>query len=145
MMNREAALNTLRLTAQASHADIVAAYNRLARRYPLQQFPARHTGILEAKTALLSPESAFKEMLFAETIDLNWLNSYSINSEKGQDTTSIDEAHSKQCLETLFRPHLKKGCDLFPPSVGMETEFFQMLNELGPEGLQDFMEYFHQP
>ncbi|MFT5084196.1 MAG: hypothetical protein ACI9Y1_002249 [Lentisphaeria bacterium] len=82
-MNREAALSTLRLTAQASHADIVAAYNRLARRYPLQKFPERHTRILEAKTALLSPESAFKEMLFAEAIDLNWLNPYSSKGEKG--------------------------------------------------------------
>ncbi|MFT5084195.1 MAG: hypothetical protein ACI9Y1_002248 [Lentisphaeria bacterium] len=42
-------------------------------------------------------------------------------------------------------PPPEKGCDLFPLSVGMKTEFIEMLNELDPEGLQDFMEYFHQP
>jgi len=141
MMDRETALNTLRLSAHASRADIIDSYARLARRYPLQQFPERHTRLLEAKTALLSPESAFKDMLFEEIIDLHWLNRYSSKGETNQSSASVDGPHPKQCLEALFRPILKMGLDLFPVNDSM-TEFAQLLDEISPEGLQDLIESF---
>jgi hypothetical protein len=118
MMDRETALDTLRLSANASHADIVAAFSRLARRYPLQQFAERHTRLLEAKSALLSPELAFKDMLFEENIDLNWLNRYTTGDGARLETATADEPSPRQCLEALFRPHLKNG--FCAPSSGSQ-------------------------
>lgn len=142
MMDRETALGILRLSANASHADIVTAFSRLARRYPLQQFTEGHTRLLEAKTALISPELAFKDMLFKETIDLNWLNRYTTGDGANQDTASDDEPNPKQCLEALFRPHLKKGRSLFPVGAAIGGSLSQILDELGPKGLRDLIENF---
>ena len=141
-MDRETALATLRLSANASPADIVTAFSRLARRYPLQQFAERHSRLLEAKTALLSPELMFKEMLFEETIDLSWLNRYTTGDGASLETASADEPNPKQCLEALFRPHLKKGLTLFPMDTAMENDFTEILDELGPEGLQELIDNF---
>ena len=140
MMDRETALNTLRLAADASHTDVIAAYSRLARRYPLQQFPERHARLLEAKTALLSPELAFRDMLFDEQIDMSWLNRYSSQDESNQNPVSADESRLQPCLETLFRPHLRKGTALFPMSTHMLDGLGQLLDELGPDGLEELIE-----
>ena len=142
MMDRETALGTLRLSANASHDDVVTAFSRLARRYPLQQFAERHTRLLEAKTALLSPELAFKDMLFEETIDLNWLNRYTTRNEADQETASADKSNPKQCLEALLRTHLKKGRTLFPMDAAMGNDFAEILDELGPEGLRKLIDNF---
>ncbi|MEE8056623.1 MAG: hypothetical protein V3T17_02125 [Pseudomonadales bacterium] len=146
MMDRETALNTLRLPANASRSAIVAAYSRLARRYPLQQFPERHTRLLQAKTVLLNPEKAFKAILMEETIDLSWLNPYSNKESQGADsdeTVPADLLSSpKQCLEALFRPHLKKGVDLFPNAVGFEDECAQIIKALGPGGIEKLINGF---
>ena len=75
-MNRARALEVLRLGSAATEADIIAAYNRLARRYPMQQFPERHSDLLQAKTCLLQPELAFNHILHEETLELSWLNQY---------------------------------------------------------------------
>lgn len=145
MMDRETALGILRLSANASHADIVTAFSRLARRYPLQQFTERHTRLLEAKTALLNPELAFKDMLFRETIDLNWLNRYTIGDGVSQDTAPADGPNPNQCLEALLRPHLKKGVNLFPMGATLGRNLSQVLDELGPEALRDLIENFRFP
>jgi hypothetical protein len=145
MMDRETALGILRLSANASHADIVTAFSRLARRYPLEQFTERHSQLLEAKTALLSPELAFKDMLFKETIDLNWLNRYTVGDGVNQDPAPADGQNPKQCLEALLRPHLKKGISLFPIDATMEENLSQILDEFGPEGLREMIENFDFP
>jgi hypothetical protein len=142
MMDRETALDTLRLSANASHADIVAAFSRLARRYPLQQFAERHTRLLEAKSALLSPELAFKDMLFEENIDLNWLNRYTTGDGARLEIATADEPSPRQCLEALFRPHLKNGFTFFPMDTSMENDFAEILDELGPEALQELIDNF---
>lgn len=142
MMDRETALDTLRLSTNASHADIVAAFSRLARRYPLQQFAERHTRLLEAKAALLSPELAFKDMLFEENIDLNWLNRYTTGDGARLETATADEPSPRQCLEALFRPHLKNGFTFFHMDTSMENDFAKILDELGPEALQDLIDNF---
>ena len=141
MIDRKTALDTLRLPANAGRSEIVVAYNRLARRYPLQQFPERHTRLLQAKTVLLNPETAFKAMLMEETIDLSWLNRYSTQRTDNGETASAGlSANPKQCLEAMFRPQLKKGVDLFPEAFGLDNEFAQMIKALGPEGLQGLID-----
>jgi hypothetical protein len=151
MIDRETALNTLRLSAQANRADIVTAYSRLARRYPLQQFPERHTRLLEAKTALLSPELGFRDMLFEEAVDLSWLNRYPTEEKTNQDTVPVGTSpvstppHPKQFLEALFRPHLKKNLELSSMDAGMEDELAQILDDLGGEGLQELIERLNFP
>lgn len=145
MMDRQTALTTLRLSAQADRRDIITAYTRLARRYPLQQFPERHAQLLEAKTALLNPELGFKEMLFEENVDLGWLNHYAAKKETSPDTTHTNKiADSKQLLAALFRPHLKKGLNLLAvPASGADAKFAQALGEIGPEDLEEFMKRFN--
>ena len=147
MIDRQAALTTLRLTEGASRADIIAAYSRLARRYPLQQFPERHTRLLEAKTLLLSPELAFKNILFEEQIDLSWLNPYSIDEDKAnKNPTDSDQNPLQTCLQALFRPHFKKGSMLFPMNeVHMEKTLSRLFDELGPKGLEELMGGFKFP
>lgn len=142
MMDRTTALEALRLADQASRTEIVTAYNRLARRYPLQQFPARHTRLLEAKTALLNPELVFKDLLFEETIDLGWLNRYPSEATVSKDAVPAEPSGPKQCLEALFRPHFKKSVDLFSVDSGMPEGFARILEEIGPDGLQELMERF---
>ncbi len=140
MMDRTTALNTLRLATDASHSDIIAAYNRLARRYPLQQFPKRHTQLLDAKTALLSPDNAYKAMLFEDTLDLSWLNTYTPQVDANQTTTASDAPVTpKQCLEALCRQHFKRGPDLFAPDEELDADFVRLLNELGPDGIQEII------
>ena len=141
-MDRETALSTLRLSTDASRTDIVTAYSRLARRYPLQQFPERHARLLEAKTALLSPELAVKNILLEEHIDMGWLNRYSKESKSNKKTTSVDQNPMQLCIEAIFRPHLKKGALLFPVDTPLEEGFNQLLNEIGPDGLLELIENF---
>lgn len=141
MMDKETALGTLRLSTDESRTDIIAAYDRLARRYPLQQFSERHARLLEAKTILLSPELAFKNILLEEHIDMKWLNRYSSRDESSQ-LASADQNTLPLCLEALCRSHLKKGFSLFPIDASMEGEFAQLFDELGPDGLQELIEGF---
>lgn len=145
MMNQTTALEALRLKDQASRTEIVTAYNRLARRYPLQQFPERHTRLLEAKTALLNPELGFKDLLFEETIDLSWLNRYAAEPTASKDTPVGQSSGPKQCLDALFRSHFKKSVDLFSVDVGMPEDFARILEEIGPDNLQELMERFGLP
>ena len=109
MIDREAALKALRLDAEATREQIVGAYNKLARRYPLQQFPDRHSKILQAKAALLNPEQAFKMILQQDSVDLRWLNRYSkqnSNDSIARDKGAIDV---KDCLSAMMRPSIKNN------------------------------------
>ena len=145
MMDREAALNTLRLPANADYSQIVSAYSRLARRYPLQQFPERHTRLLQAKTLLLNPETAFKDILTEDTVNLSWLNRYATRAT-ARDTAdsgpavASTEPDPRQCLEALLRPHLISKADSFSRTVEFEDELEQMIEELGLEGIQGLID-----
>jgi hypothetical protein len=143
MMDRETALNTLRLPANADHSQIVSAYNRLARRYPLQQFPDRHTRLLQAKTLLLNPETAFKDILTEDTVNLSWLNRYATNglSSSGPAVANA-EPDPKRCLEALLRPHLISNSDNFARigAFDFDGELARMIEELGIEGVQGLID-----
>jgi hypothetical protein len=145
MMDRETALNTLRLPADADHSQIVSAYGRLARRYPLQQFPERHTRLLQAKTLLLNPETAFKDILTEDTVNLSWLNRYATgetaNSGRAVESASA-EPNLKQCLEAMLRPHLISNADSFSRTGVFDfgDELGRMVEELGIEGIQGFID-----
>lgn len=142
MMDRETALSTLRLSTDATHADILTAFSRLARRYPLQQFPKRHTSLLEAKSVLLNPELAFRNVLFDEHIDLGWLNRYSKKDESNKSITSADQDPIQFCMEAIFRPHLKQGSLLFPINTPLEKNLSRLLDEIGPDNLRELIESF---
>jgi hypothetical protein len=141
MMDRETALNTLRLPADADHSQIVSAYSRLARRYPLQQFPERHTRLLQAKTLLLNPETAFKEILTEDRVNLSWLNRYATTgmANSGAVVASA-EPDPKQCLEAMLRPHLISNADSFSKTPGLDDELERMIEELGIEGIQGLID-----
>ena len=75
-MDRETALTVLRLDDNPDESRIVAAYARLTRRYPRNQFPERYERLLQAKERLLNPPLGFKEILFdAVAPPLAWLPS----------------------------------------------------------------------
>ena len=143
MMDRETALNTLRLPANADHSQIVSAYGRLARRYPLQQFPERHTRLLQAKTLLLNPETAFKEILTEDTVNLSWLNRYATRetTSSGSEVARA-EPDPKQCLEAMLRPHLMSNADSFSRTgaFDFDDELARMVEELGLEGIQGLID-----
>ena len=141
MMDRETALNTLRLPADADHSQIVSAYSRLARRYPLQQFPERHTRLLQAKTLLLNPQTAFKDILTEDTVNLSWLNRYATTGMANSEAVVASaEPDPKQCLEAMLRPHLISNADSFSKTLGLDDELERMIEELGIEGIQGLID-----
>ena len=58
------------------------------------------------------------------------------------ETATADEPSPRQCLEALFRSHLKNGFTFFPMDTSMENDFAEILDELGPEALQDLIDNF---
>ena len=142
-MDRETALNTLRLPADADHSQIVSAYSRLARRYPLQQFPERHTRLLQAKTLLLNPQTAFKDILTEDTVNLNWLNRYAAGetANSGPEVASAEPA-PRQCLEAMLRPHLISNADSLSRTgaFDFDDELKQMIEDIGLEGIQGLID-----
>ncbi len=145
MINREVALNTLRLPIDANRADIISAYGRLARRYPLQQFPERHSQLLEAKSLLLNPELAFQEILTEDVLDISWLNQYSHLPQSENNVNVVDtNSAMKNCLQALLRPHLLKKAALFEDKldIGFDADIDQILDELGHDGLRKLIDEF---
>jgi hypothetical protein len=55
-----------------------------------------------ANAALLSPGLAFKDMLFEENIDLNWLNCYTTLDGARVETATADEPGPRQYLELQY-------------------------------------------
>ena len=143
MMDREAALNTLRLPANADYSQIVSAYSRLARRYPLQQFPERHTRLLQAKTLLRNPETAFKDILTEDTVNLSWLNRYAtMETANSGPEVARAEPDTKQCLEAMLRPHLLSNADSFSRAgaFDFDDELARVIEELGLEGVKGLID-----
>ena len=137
MMDRETALSTLRLSADASRTDILTAFSRLARRYPLQQFPERHARLLEAKTALLSPELVVKNILFEDRVDVAWLNRYPKEGQSNEAAARAEHKPMQLQIEAMFRPHLKRGLSLFPVGTSFGQEVNRLFDELGPDDFFD--------
>lgn len=136
-MDRDTALGVLRLAADAQPEAIIAAYSRLARRYPSQQFPERHAQILEAKTALLNPELAFRAILFDEQIDVHWLNRYDDQAPQ----PAGHDASLQAAMEALFRPYLQQGSgvllDESPSVIDSMKQFFSQFSEDELRGLME--------
>lgn len=142
-MDKATALSTLKLPPSATRSDILAAFTRLARRYPLQQFPERHTRLLEAKKMLLNPEAGVKEILFGSEVDMSWLNHY-ICEQDVRDASATEDAHALHaCVEALCRPHLQKGRMLCPLPVDFPQELDELLAGLGPEGVMELLNKFN--
>ncbi len=139
-MDRQTAQEVLRLSDSPSRKEVVTAYSRLARRYPMQQFPERHARLLEAKDALLNPQMAFKAILTEQTVDLTWLNRHE-RQKTNQASSNVNDVQvdPRQYLEAWCRPHFKKGIELFPDESGCESMLEEMIKVLGPKGLFDLM------
>ena len=148
-MDRATALKTLNLSPNATETDILKAFSRLTRRYPLHQFPERHTLILEAKTALLNPALAFRDLLLDEQLDLSWIESYTHQvdeaaSQQASDQTRLQQTPPplQQALSQITRSHLKKGLKLFPSLNLLENHFDDLHNQLDPADIQRMMQLF---
>lgn len=75
---REGALAELGLSARpdADRAEILRAFERLARRYPPRSFPERFQRIIEARDLLLGDERHWRAEVEGRTLDLSWLLRY---------------------------------------------------------------------
>jgi hypothetical protein len=75
-MDTQTARTALGVTDTATDADIIKAYTRLTRRYPMQQFPERHQELLEAKDALMQSDRVWQDILFSSQVSLPWLQAH---------------------------------------------------------------------
>ena len=137
-MDRETALTTLRLSKAPEPSEIISAYNRLARRYPLQQFPERHTRLNEAKSALLNPEIGFKGILTEEDLDLSWLDKHSTTPATEKPGPKEALSNPRQSVEVLMRPHFQEGADLLLQTFRDENpmELDPLIDDMDPNELR---------
>ncbi|MBN4055257.1 hypothetical protein JYU12_00775 [bacterium AH-315-K03] len=133
MMDKNTALSVLRLEETVDRTQIVSAYNRLARRYPMQQFPQRHNQLLQAKEVLLNPQVVFQDIFHNDVLNLKWLNQFTTNNNKNSDNNP--RYNSKECLEALLRPHFARGFELFYHESTLEN----MLSDLDPAEIEEMM------
>jgi hypothetical protein len=121
-MDRNTALKTLRLLGEPQKREILTAYTRLARRFPIQQFPERHKRLLQAKEVLLSPEYGFQEVLFEQKVCVDWCQ---------LPTQAVPEADQMvmHSLAALVRPLLQSEASPRTPW----TIFKEMAHQPMPE------------
>ena len=122
----------------------MSAYNRLARRYPLQQFPDRHTRLNEAKSVLLNPETGFKEILTESDLDISWLNQYSTKPVPDNADPVDPLSNPRQSFEVLMRPHIQYGVDSLIGTDEMDFtgKFRDILKYIDPDELERMHEEF---
>lgn len=139
-MDNATAFKTLRLEPGAGRSDILTAYARLARRYPLAQFPERHTRLLEAKQTLLNPEAVFKNILFDSQVELAWLSEALTHRQ----ATNVQEMPISQLLAELMRRPIKEYAEsqINYRAMSPDKAIEQMLDELGPAGLERLLGEF---
>lgn len=137
-MDNATALKTLRLEPGAGRSDILTAYTRLARRYPLAQFPERHTRLLEAKQTLLNPEAVFKHILFDNPVELAWLG----DALGPQRATQAQEMPVSQLLAELMRRPLRQYAESQATfrDRSSDNAIEQMLEELGAGDLENLFD-----
>jgi len=126
-MDRSTALSTLRLSGEPERQAIINAYTRLARRYPMHQFPERHSHLLQAKEILLNPEMRFKDILFGDEVNVDWY-------QPPEQITIGQGSSLQQSLTAILRPVMQS---VTQPSSELEPLSFlqDMLEELGPDEL----------
>lgn len=139
-MDNATALKTLRLEPGADRSAILTAYARLARRYPLAQFPERHTRLLEAKETLLNPEAVFKNILFDNQVELAWLS----GALTGRRVTQVQDMPTSQLLAELMRRPIKEYTEsqIKYGARSPDQMIEELLDELGSEGLEKLLGEF---
>ncbi|MBB3061695.1 hypothetical protein [Microbulbifer rhizosphaerae] len=131
-MDKSTALETLRLSPGAEPKAIVAAYTRLARRYPMHQFPERHGRLLQAKEILLNPAGVFHKILFDEEVSLDW---YPPRQPQG----TRQEPALAHSLAAILRPAiLNAGSVPFASTASIDD----MLGMIDPKVLAGLLESF---
>ena len=131
-MDKSTALSTLRLSGEPERQAIITAYTRLARRYPMHQFPERHSRLLQAKEALLNPEMRFRDILFENEADIDWY-------QPPEQTTTGQGNSLQQSLTAILRPIMRS---VTQPSPELDPLSFlqDMMEQLGPDELAKLIE-----
>lgn len=131
-MDKSTALSTLRLSGEPERQAIITAYTRLARRYPMHQFPERHSRLLQAKEALLNPEMRFRDILFENKADIDWY-------QPPEQTTTGQGSSLQQSLTAILRPVMRS---VTQPSPELDPLSFlqDMMEQLGPDELAKLIE-----
>lgn len=129
-MDRNTALATLRLSGNPDRQTVVAAYTRLARRYPSNQFPERHERLLRARELLLEPDPGFREILFDSEAALDWY-------PRPESASSAESDSLPQSLGAILRPLILRGPDL--DEQGPIALLQEMMEQLDPELLEKLM------
>ncbi|MGH8584452.1 MAG: hypothetical protein ACREWG_17115 [Gammaproteobacteria bacterium] len=104
-LTREEALAVLALQAQpdADRDTVQRAFERLARRYPQQQFPERFRQLLEARDLMLNADREWREQLESGTLDLSWALSYLPDDPFSRLPQPGDREALQACLRRAFR------------------------------------------
>ena len=98
MMTSDQARKLLRLVEdKPNHEKIIAACNKLLRRYPQVDFPEKNANILTARDHLLNPEIKIDELFFAENVDISEMKLKPIQTKQQIDRDT-------QCLQDMLRP-----------------------------------------
>lgn len=129
-MERAAALQLLKLTTSATREDVLQAFNRLARRYPMAQFPDRHMALLDAKTCLLSNKADFSAVLFDQQIDMSGFAPYL----KRQVPNHQDANALRTQVANFMRPILRDTSELKVDESSMGS-IFDMMQSMTPQDL----------
>ncbi len=131
-MDRSIALSTLRLSGEPERQAVITAYTRFARRYPMHQFPERHSRLLQAKEILLNPEMRFRDILFENKVDVDWY-------QPPEQITTGQGSSLQQSLAAILRPVMRSATQ--PSSEQNPLSFLQdMMEQLGPDELARLIE-----
>jgi len=126
-MDRPTALSTLRLSGEPERQAIITAYTQLARRYPMHQFPERHSRLLQAREILLNPEMRFRDILFGDEVDVDWY-------QPPEQITTGQGRSLQQSLTAILRPIMRSVTQPLPEQE-LPPFLQDMLEELGPDEL----------
>lgn len=106
VMDRTEAIKALRLSSVSpTRESVLSAFENLCRRYPAQVFPEKHALLLDARDALLKPESAIQSALFDEEVEISWLREAS-DGPRGPEAEIPPGHHTAR---DLFGPVLRNS------------------------------------
>ncbi len=131
-MDKNTALSTLRLSEEPERQAIITAYTRLARRYPMHQFPERHSCLLQAKEVLLNPETRFRDILFEDEVDIDWY-------QPPDPATTGQGSSLQQSLAAILRPVIRTTAES-SSELGSLSFLQDMMEELEPDELAKLIE-----
>lgn len=128
-ISSEQALAALRLPPEAlpSRREVLEAFARLSRRYPLVSFPERFGELLAARDALLDPARDLRDLFTARQVDLTWLPALA-------QTKSVerDEDGGRELLLDMLRKVFVEGDGYGPDESGLG----EILDSMDPEMLE---------